>query len=171
MKRYLLLTGGSVSLGLGVVGIFLPILPTTLDLEQDLDFAPIANERLAVYLPPFHLLAARQQVTLRDLKQELFLLPHEDCGYRPIIDQLFNKEQQTMHIVFETSYPSMIAHLIVAGNGIAILPAGAITSPKVIEIPLIDSPDILLTIARKQKRTIAHAAEKLYSFLQNSYEN
>lgn len=29
MKRVLLITGGSVSLGLGVIGIFLPILPTT----------------------------------------------------------------------------------------------------------------------------------------------
>ena len=111
------------------------------------------------------------QVTLRDLKQELFLLPREDCGYRPIIDQIFTKQQQITHLVFETSYPTMIAHLIVAGSGIAILPAGAISSPKITEIPLADSPTVLLTIARKQKRTIAHAAEKLYSFLQESYED
>ena len=150
---------------------FLPLLPDALDLEQDLEFAPVSNERLAVYLPSFHLLAGRQQVTSKDLKQELFLLPREDCGYRPIIDQLFTKEQQTVHLVFETSYPAMLAHLIIAGSGIAILPTGAITSPRIMEIPLANSPDILLTIARKQKRTIAHAAEKLYSFLQESYEN
>ena len=150
---------------------FLPILPDELELEQDLEFAPVSNKRLSVYLPTFHLLAGKTQVTLRDLKQELFLLPREDCGYRPIIDQIFTKQQQITHLVFETSYPTMIAHLIVAGSGIAILPAGAISSPKITEIPLADSPTVLLTIARKQKRTIAHAAEKLYSFLQESYED
>ena len=149
---------------------FLPLLPQELDAEPSLECAGIHQEHLSAYLPHFHLLAHKQELRFKDLRQELLLLPPETCGYRQVIDYCFQQQNLMERPIFETTYPQMIASLIISGSGIAILPSGAIQNEMVKEVPLADSPVILLTIARKQKRTIAHAAEKLYAFLQESYD-
>ena len=136
---------------------------------SDVDYVPISQERLFAYLPMFHPLAGRDTISFKELRQELFLLPREDCAYRRVIEHFFSTQSFHAHISFETNYPQLIGNLIIAGSGISLLPQGAIENANLRAIPLKESPVLSLCIAKKQNRQIAHAANKLYDFFRESY--
>ena len=136
---------------------------------SEIDYAPISKEQLYVYLPVFHPLSGKDSVSLRELRQELFLLPKVECDYRRVISQLFATQSFHAHVSFETNYPQLIGNLIAHGSGISILPKGAIETSAIRAIPLKESPQLFLGVTKKQNRQIAHAAQKLYDFLRDSY--
>lgn len=130
---------------------------------------PICKEQLFVHLPLFHPLAGRDTVSLKDLRQEMLILPQENCSCHTIISRFFAVHNFIPHIGLQTNYPSFARNLIVAGNGVAILPKGTIEVSNVLSLPLKDAPSVNFCIAKKQNKQIAHAAEKLFDFLAESY--
>jgi DNA-binding transcriptional LysR family regulator len=136
---------------------------------KNLDFVTISNEALSVYLPLFHFLSERTNIALKELKQEIFILPQKNCTYRLILDAMFAREEIKPHISFETNYIQMIKNMIISGSGISILPKGVIENSAIRAIPLEKEPSIHLCIAKKNNKCIAHAAQTLYDFLKDSF--
>ena len=129
----------------------------------------IGQEPLYVYLPLFHLLKDRNCITLKELQNEFFILPKENCSLRKILFEALEEEKIIPHISFETNYLQMVKQLIISGSGIAVLPKGAIENNAICSIPLTNSPQISIGIARKKNKCISYAAQTLYTFLENSF--
>ena len=135
----------------------------------DLSFDPINHEELMVYLPVFHHLSGRERISFKELRQEIFILPRRDCSYRTILTRLFTAHRIKEHVSFETNYPQLIQNLVISGCGITILPRGAIDNNAIRAVPLKERPKYYLCVVKKKDRQIAHAAQKMYNFLKDSF--
>lgn len=135
----------------------------------DFEFAPVSREELKVYLPVFHHLSTREKIAFKELRQELFILPRKDCAYRSILTRLFTANKINERVVFESNYPQIVQNLIISGCGISILPKDAIYNNAIRAVALAENPSAYLCIAKKNNRQIAHAAQKLYNFLRDSF--
>lgn len=150
--------------------IDLAILPDDSSLS-DFSFEPICQDELVAYLPIFHHLSAKNKIFCKELRQEIFILPKSDCAYRTFITRLFTASKITEHLSFETNYPQLIQNLIISGCGITILPSGAIVNSSIKAVALAEKPTINICVAKKNNRQIAHAAQKLYNFLRDSFND
>ncbi|MEC1627131.1 LysR family transcriptional regulator [Bacillus mojavensis] len=90
--------------------------------ESNIMWKPLWQEELFLFLPKHHVLATRQEITLKDIAHEPFVLMKEGFALRVTIDHIFEQVNITPNIVFEGEEAATIAGFVAAGLGVSILP-------------------------------------------------
>jgi DNA-binding transcriptional LysR family regulator len=85
----------------------------------------LATEPVAVAVGPGHALAARDTVTLGDLRDQALITLPPGTGLRSQLDEACAAAGFRPRIVFEVGDPRLLAQLAASGLGAAVLPASA----------------------------------------------
>jgi DNA-binding transcriptional LysR family regulator len=93
------------------------------DLSEPVGWRPLVEERLELAVPPDHRLAQRKRVHLSEVSQDPFVVLGADSGLRQISDQLCLEAGFRPVIAFESGELATVRALVMAGLGVAILPA------------------------------------------------
>ncbi|MED3728975.1 LysR family transcriptional regulator [Priestia filamentosa] len=91
-------------------------------IEPPVNWTPLWNEELFLFLPKGHRLAIRERVTIEDIAKEPFILMRAGYALRVTIDQIFEQANIRPNIVFEGEEAATIAGFVAAGLGVSILP-------------------------------------------------
>lgn len=133
----------------GLIDMAVMALPTR---GPDLECFPLRTERLFAIVPKDHRLAKQQSVTLRDLRNESFLLLRDDHCFRETAIEVCKRARILPRVIFESGQFSSIVAMVGAGMGISIVP----------EMALERRPDcnFLLVEDERASRTIGVAVLK-----------
>jgi len=85
----------------------------------------IAKDELALLVAPGHLLAARAEVSIRELGEESFLAHNVRSPNRERVVQSFERHRTPLHIVMELPTLESIKRLVEDGLGVALMPRRA----------------------------------------------
>ncbi|KAB2487331.1 LysR family transcriptional regulator [Priestia endophytica] len=91
-------------------------------IEPPMNWTPLWNDELFLFLPKRHRLATRERVTIEDIAEEPFILMRAGYALRVTIDQIFEQANIRPNIVFEGEEAATIAGFVAAGLGVSILP-------------------------------------------------
>ena len=83
---------------------------------------PVGRQDLVLITPADHPLADRDSVTLEDTLEYGHIYFSKGSGMRDLVDEMFDRLGQTPKIVCETEEDEVIAGLVAAGFGIAVVP-------------------------------------------------
>jgi DNA-binding transcriptional LysR family regulator len=102
-----------------------------LDVERPpgLDSVPLVREPVLMALPAPHPLAAHEDVDLRLLRHDTFILFKEGTGLRAVSDRAAKRAGFVPHVGFQTSSHIRLLALVSEGLGVAFVPASAVTDP------------------------------------------
>ncbi|WP_409343554.1 LysR substrate-binding domain-containing protein [Paenibacillus sp. MBLB4367] len=103
----------------GELDIGVVLLPTH---EDIFDYYPIAKQKLMLVVHPSHPLAERQQASLRELKDEPFLLFSEDFALHDRIIAECERSGYEPNVLYKSSQWDFIGEMAAVGLGIALLP-------------------------------------------------
>ncbi|WP_110948452.1 LysR family transcriptional regulator [Pseudomonas bohemica] len=106
---------GEVDFGLGVKA----------RTSHGLDFQVVMVDRLSLFVPPSHPLAARHSVKLSELAGEPIILTGRDSSVRERVEQLFANEGLALTPALEANYMSTVMALVRQGLGMTLLPESA----------------------------------------------
>lgn len=107
----------------GLVDLAILALPTR---GHDLDCFPLLTERLYAILPKAHPLARRRSLTMKELREEPFLLLRDDHCFRETAMEVCKRARIMPQIVFESGQFSSILGMVSAGLGISVVPEMAL---------------------------------------------
>lgn len=107
----------------GVVDLAIMALPTR---GHDLECFPLRTERLFAILPKNHPLARKSSVSLKELRNDSFLLLRDDHCFRETAIDLCKRARLLPRVVFETGQFSSIVAMVSAGLGVSIVPEMAL---------------------------------------------
>jgi len=107
----------------GVVDLAIMALPTR---GHDLECFPLRTERLFAILPRNHRLARKPSVSLKELRNESFLLLRDDHCFRETAIEVCKRARLIPRVVFESGQFSSILAMVGAGLGISIVPEMAL---------------------------------------------
>jgi DNA-binding transcriptional LysR family regulator len=110
-----LVKSGEVDVGVGSCG----------RVDRELSERPLFVDRLAAFVPPDHRLAARRQVTMREVVRYPLILTGRDSSVRAIVERTVEDLRLSVHIAQEAAYMSTALGMATAGLGVAILPEAA----------------------------------------------
>lgn len=133
----------------GVVDLAIMALPTR---GHDLDCFPLRTERLFAILPKSHALARKPSVSMKELRDESFLLLRDDHCFRDTTIEVCKRARLMPRVVFESGQFSSILAMVGAGLGVSIVP----------EMALERRPDCHFALVNDEKasRTIGVAVLK-----------
>lgn len=103
------------------------VLSSPVPLPSRIDSLPLYEERFVVIMPERHPLVQSASVTLDDLAKEPYL-DRLSCEYREIMIELWTRSGKNMNPVYRSDRDDWIQGMVLAGNGLAILPEYAITA-------------------------------------------
>lgn len=131
----------------------------------------LERQRLCLYVPPDHSLAARKEVGLAEAAAESFIGLRPDFGFRRVTDELCQAAGFSPAIAFESTDLTTIDRLVGAGLGVAVMPAGAVrgTESGATPVPLVGVKarrDIGLVW--RLGRDLSPAAARFRSFVKES---
>ena len=106
-------------LDLAVVG---PVLK-----DPDLASIPFMEDELVVVAPAGHPFAGREGISLRDLKDEPFLMREEGSGTRWATEKAAHRAGVTLQVAMELGSNGAIKHAVEGGLGLAVLSRYAIS--------------------------------------------
>lgn len=89
---------------------------------HDIETFQLRTEKLFAIVPRAHQLAKKRRVTLKDLRDQPFLLLREDHCFRETAIEVCKRARVSPHIVFESGQFSSILAMVGAGMGISIVP-------------------------------------------------
>jgi LysR family transcriptional regulator, low CO2-responsive transcriptional regulator len=127
--------GLAISLEIGARGdIQQKVLRNELDLavvgpplkDPDLVVVPFITDELVVIAPLEHPLASRRNLTLKDLKDEPFLMREEGSGTRFAVEKAARRTNVRLQVGMELGSNGAIKHAVESGLGLAILSRYAI---------------------------------------------
>lgn len=107
----------------GLVDLAILALPAR---GHDLDCFPLLTERLYAILPKAHPLARRRSLTMKELREEPFLLLRDDHCFRETAMEVCKRARIMPQIVFESGQFSSILGMVSAGLGISVVPEMAL---------------------------------------------
>lgn len=107
----------------GLIDLAVMALPTR---GHDFECYPLRTERLFAIFPKDHKLAKQQSVTLRDLRNEAFLLLRDDHCFRETAIEVCKRARILPRVIFESGQFSSIVAMVGAGLGISIIPEMAL---------------------------------------------
>jgi LysR family hydrogen peroxide-inducible transcriptional activator len=109
----------------GSVDVALVALPLTARGQEFKSF-PLIMEKLYAVLPRLHPLARRRTVTLRELRDEPFLLLRDGHCFRETAVEACKRAHLNPQIVFESGNFTSILSMVKAGLGVSIIPQMAL---------------------------------------------
>jgi DNA-binding transcriptional LysR family regulator len=109
------LRGGDVDLGVG----------TALEIEADIDEAPLFEDRLVALLPANHLLARRPEIAWRELGAQPLIVLGRASPLRVLAERAFAANDVAVAPAYEASFSSTIISMVANGMGVAALPINA----------------------------------------------
>lgn len=133
-------------------------------------FLPLAFDRLAVLLPLNHPLAAKHEITLKDIRDEAFLLMPPYTSIYQLCIQLFERENICPEIV-RTARMESIMSAVAVGEGISICAMESFnifTHPELCAITLTESPRLTIGAAW-MKTSIKNTAIECFKKFSKSY--
>ncbi len=132
---------------------------------------PLFHDRLVLFVPMGHALAARSNINLREASAFNLILPTRDSSVRESVEAIASRERIVLQTTFETSFMPTALGLVRAGLGVAILPesaAGRHTS-EFQRIPLDRFPDRPIELLQRQDLTLSPAAEMFAQHLRQHF--
>ena len=83
---------------------------------------PVKRQELVLIVPDSHPLAERDEINLCETMDYDYVYFHNNSGIRKVIDDMFARAEITPRIACETEEDEVIAGLVSAGFGIAVVP-------------------------------------------------
>lgn len=152
-------------LDLAVVG---PPLP-----DADLVSVPFLNDELVVVAPAGHPLAGRTGLSLRDLRDEVFLMREAGSGTRWAVEQQARRSGVTLKVGMELGSNGAIKHAVESGLGVAVLSRYAIGLEKASgDLVVLDVAGFPVRrewhIVHLRRRKLAAAVQEFIDFLRSA---
>ncbi len=95
--------------------------------DPDLESMPFMSDELVVIAPAGHPAAGRRGLSLRDLKDEPFLMREQGSGTRWAVEKAARKAGVALPVAMELGSNGAIKHAVESGLGLAVLSKFAIT--------------------------------------------
>ena len=109
--------------------------------QPDINFLPIAQEELVVIVSHNHPLAAYDEISLLQIKDEPLVYYDRESGIRPLIDKLFATLHIRPNVICEVEEDSAVIGLVDINYGVAVVPDIAmIANFSVKKLKIIDPP-------------------------------
>lgn len=137
--------------------------------EPTIEFVPILEGHLVIIVPQSHPLANRKEIILKDTVEYPFIAHTHDSGMRALADSLFKKANLVPRIIIEVQEDKMMAELVEANHGIALVQdMPEIRKHDVRIIPLANSEtQRFIYLATVKNRALSPAAYSLRLFILN----
>lgn len=132
-------------------------------------FRPIAEDTLSVILPKDHPLADHSSLSLKDLKQESFILMHPYTSIYQLCQKLFSKAE-IIPDVRRTARVESIINAVQIGEGIGLFPERnflLFRHDGLVAIPLMDAPILQIGITYKNDRKLSPIAHVFLQYCTN----
>jgi DNA-binding transcriptional LysR family regulator len=133
--------------------------------DAQLDFTPLASDRMVAVLPRNHPLARAKRIDLADLLDTPLILMDRDSSVRRIVDQACAALGRMATPAYEPAYMATAIGMVRSGLGATLLPSSAleIASASDLVVHPLDNPDLTrkLGILRKRQRSFSPAAQAL----------
>ena len=154
----------------GKVDVAIVVLPVN---NNKFTVSPFINEEFKLFIHANHKLANRQQVHIKELENEPFILFNQEFSLHDlVINYCETKGNFKPNIAYESSQWDVIAELVSAELGITLLP-GLIyekMDQNAIKTVALESPPMwVLGIITKKDRYLSYAVRSLLQFLKNNY--
>jgi LysR family transcriptional regulator, hydrogen peroxide-inducible genes activator len=138
-------------------------------LNQNLEYETLFKEDLLVAMPPKHILARRDRVSLKSLAEEPFILMKSGHGFRKIVLDLLLKSGVKPRVVFESSEIETVQTLVAIGLGVSIVPRMVIRSPGPAYVGISQSGAFrTLILAWRKGGILSPAAEKMKTMIEKT---
>ncbi len=108
--------------------------------EKSVDFIPVTKQELVLIVPVDHPLSDRDSIDLADTLEYPYITFSKRSGLRDIFDHLFQKIPAVPKIKYEIEEDQVVAGLVAAGFGIAVVPDIPILTTLELKVLRIDSP-------------------------------
>jgi DNA-binding transcriptional LysR family regulator len=94
--------------------------------DADVSSVVVYRDQLAFVVPRSHRFAKRRRVTIRELGDESFVAHHVASPNRATVLEAFQRHRVTLHMPVEMPTIDAIKKFVMAGHGVALLPAIAV---------------------------------------------
>ncbi|WP_067724605.1 LysR family transcriptional regulator [Oceanobacillus damuensis] len=150
-------------LDLGVVAI--PV-------EEEFDVIPFVEEDMMLFVHSSHSLAAREKVSLLEIKDESFVHFQDDSTLYQQVIQECKQAGFHPHVSYQSTYWDFITEMVKQNLGISILPrslAEKVDQSDIKAIPIVDPPIIWrIGIILKKDKYVTYAAREMVEYISSS---
>lgn len=138
--------------------------------ELELTAVPVKNQELVLIVPAAHPLAGRDEVSLEETADCDYVYFHTDSGIRGVIDDMFARAELVPRIVYETEEDEVIAGLVAAGFGVAVVPYMDMLQKLDLKVIRIKSPSYERSffMVNDGKRYMPPSVKSFYDFVLHS---
>ncbi len=137
--------------------------------NAQLEFAPLASDRMVAVLPRNHPLAAAKRIELADLLASPLILMDRDSSVRRIVDQACATLGQIAAPAYEPAFMATAIGMVRAGLGATLLPSSALEISAAADLVVhpLDDPGLTrqLGVLKKRERSFSPAAEAFVASL------
>ena len=137
--------------------------------DRELEFTPLATDRIVAVLPPAHPLARARRLGMAALIEHPLILMDRDSSVRHLVDATYASLGRMPAPMFEATFMATAVGLVRAGLGVTLLPSSAheVAAAKDLVVRAIDHPGLVRTIGalRLRGRSLSPAAQALYAKL------
>lgn len=120
--------------------------------HREFGVAPLLTERLYAALPPDHPRAGAASISLRELREERFVLLRESHCFRDIALAACHRARMDPRVAFESGQFSSLLGMVAAGVGVSLVPEMAIDRSFPCSYVRISDPKAVRTIAAARLR-------------------
>ena len=126
---------------------------------------PLYEERYVVVLPPGHRLAARETLSIDDLRGEPYL-DRLACEMREKVAAVCEARRVELYAAYRTDREDWVQSLVQAGLGFAFMPEHSVMLPEASQRPLVDPPlGRTIALVRSGNRTPTPALQLFWDTL------
>jgi DNA-binding transcriptional LysR family regulator len=139
--------------------------------DDDLLSETLMTDSFCIVSRDDHRLAARKQVTWKDLDGEQLVMLDYASGSRPIIDAVMQAQDVNATVVQELGHSATVFGLVEAGVGISVLPWLALPLPagaSLVARPLVPRAERRVELVRRRDRSLSPAAEAVWNLIRQS---
>jgi DNA-binding transcriptional LysR family regulator len=136
--------------------------------DDDLLSETLMTDSFCVVSRDDHPLAARKQVTWKDLDGEQLVMLDYASGSRPLIDAVMQAQGVSATVVQELGHSATVFGLVEAGVGISVLPWLALPLPagaSLVARPLVPRAERRVELVRRRDRSLSPAAEAVWNLI------